>query len=316
MSSMSNFTVLSAGILSLLQDRGRFGQSELGLTNGGPVDAYSADIANALLDNDSNATLIECSVGGLQLQANCASYIAITGAELSVSINGQDAPMWTTLAISAGDIIELGMVTAGLRAYVAVAQGFNVQPQFTSTATVLREKVGGLNGDKLQAGDTLAVTSVSSCMKRSLATEHRRKFNNTLTLRLIEGYQAKQFIATERQRFYLHPYTVTPQSDRMGYKLKGSAIQCQQQSLLSEGICYGAVQIPPDGQPIVLLNDRQTLGGYPKIGSVLSLDCALLAQASPGTQVYFTPISIEQAHNALCLADVYFKSITQQWTLS
>ena len=101
----------------------------------------------------------------------------------------------------------------------------------------------------------------------------------------------------------------------MGYKLKGTAIHCQQQTLLSEGICYGAVQIPPDGQPIVLLNDRQTLGGYPKIGSVLSLDCALLAQASPGTTVYFTPISIEQAHNALCLADVHFKRILKQWTL-
>jgi biotin-dependent carboxylase-like uncharacterized protein len=312
---MSSFTVLSAGILSLLQDRGRFGQSALGLTNGGPVDAYSADMANALLGNDSNATLIECSVGGLQLQANCASYIAITGAELSVSINSQDAPMWTTLAISAGDIIELGMVSAGLRAYVAVAQGFKIQPQFTSTATVLREKVGGLNGNKLQAGDKLATENITSGVKRSLAPIYQRQFNNSLTLRLVEGYQANQFSTIERQRFYLHPYTVTPQSDRMGYKLKGSAIQCQQQSLLSEGICYGAVQIPPDGQPIVLLNDRQTLGGYPKIGSVLSLDCALLAQASPGTQVYFTPISIEQAHNALCLADVHFKRITQQWTL-
>lgn len=312
---MSYFTVLSAGILSLLQDSGRFGQSALGLTNGGPVDPYSAQMANLLLNNDSDATLIECSIGGLQLQAHCASYIAVTGAELSVSINGQDVPMWTSLAISAGDIIELGMVTAGLRAYVAVAQGFKIQPQFTSTATVLREKVGGLNGDKLQAGDKLAAENITSGVKRSLAPKYQRQFNSNLTLRLVEGYQANQFSAIERQRFYLHPYTVSPQSDRMGYKLTGAAIQCQQQTLLSEGICYGAVQIPPDGQPIVLLNDRQTLGGYPKIGSVLSLDCALLAQASPGTTVYFTPISIEQAHNALCLADVHFKRIIQHWTL-
>ena len=105
---------------------------------------------------------------------------------------------------------------------------------------------------------------------------------------------------------------VTAQADRMGYKLAGTAISCQQSQLLSEGICYGAVQIPPDGQPIVLLNDRQTLGGYPKIGSVLSLDCALLSQAGAGVEVYFTPISAEQAHNALCLAKVRTDAITSQ----
>ncbi|MGI5308071.1 biotin-dependent carboxyltransferase family protein [Rheinheimera sp. WS51] len=312
-SSSDIFTVRSAGILSLLQDRGRFGQSDLGLTTGGPADPYSAAMANALLNNNSNATLIECSIGGLQLEAHCASFIAVTGAELSLTINGQAAAMWTSLAVSAGDIIELGMASAGLRAYVAVAQGFKVKPQFSSTATVLREKIGGLNGDKLQVGDTLAITSVSRATSHSLAKQHWRQFNNSLTLRLVEGYQAEQFSTSERQRFYLQPYTVTPQSDRMGYKLTGAAIHCQQQSLLSEGISYGAVQIPPDGQPIVLLNDRQTLGGYPKIGSVLSLDCALLAQASPGTKVYFTPISIEQAHNALCLADAHFKRLTAAW---
>lgn len=309
---MSGFSVIAPGVLSLLQDSGRFGQSALGLTSGGPMDAISASWANRLLDNNSNATLIECSVGGLQLRANNNSYIAVTGATLPLSINGQAAEQWITHKVQAGDVIELGMVSQGLRAYLAVAGGFTVTPQFGSVSTVLREGIGGLNGNKLQSGDLLTTQEVKQLPRLSLPQPYRPQFNRVLTLRLIEGYQADSFLSTERQRFYLNSYQVTPQADRMGYKLKGAAISCQQSQLLSEGICYGAVQIPPDGQPIVLLNDRQTLGGYPKIGSVLSLDCALLAQAGAGIEVYFTPISPEQAHNALCLAKVRTAAISSQ----
>jgi biotin-dependent carboxylase-like uncharacterized protein len=309
---MSGFEVIASGVLSLLQDQGRSGQAALGLTTGGPMDAAAANWANRLLANNVNATLIECSVGGLQLLATIDSYIAVTGAELPLSINGKAAELWTVHKVLPGDVIELGMVSKGLRAYLAVAGGFAVTPQFGSTSTVLREGVGGLNGNKLQDGERLNARPVTTLPRLSLPAQYRPQFNTVLTLRVIEGYQIHSFASTERQRFYLHSYKVTPQSDRMGYKLRGAAIRCQQSQLLSEGICYGAVQIPPDGQPIVLLNDRQTLGGYPKIGSVLSLDCALLAQAAAGTEVYFTPITAQQAHNALCLATVRFNALTNQ----
>lgn len=309
---MSSYTVLAPGVLSLLQDLGRFGQAALGLTTGGPMDPQSAYWANRLLSNPQGSTLIECSVGGLQLKANGSSYIAVTGANAALTINGKAAQAWTTHKVSNGDVIELAMASQGLRCYLAVAGGFDVKPQFGSTSTVLREGVGGLNGNKLQAGDSLPAAQVTSLPRLQLPAQYRPQFNRILTLRLIEGYQAASFASTERQRFYLNSYQVTPQADRMGYKLKGGAIRCQQSQLLSEGICYGAVQIPPDGQPIVLLNDRQTLGGYPKIGSVLSLDCALLSQAGAGVEVYFTPISAEQAHNALCLAKVRTDAITSQ----
>ncbi|WP_397471686.1 biotin-dependent carboxyltransferase family protein [Rheinheimera sp.] len=309
---MSSYTVLAPGVLSLLQDLGRFGQAALGLTTGGPMDPQSAYWANRLLSNPQGSTLIECSIGGLQLKANGSSYIAVTGANAALTINGKAAQAWTTHKVSNGDVIELAMASQGLRCYLAVAGGFDVKPQFGSTSTVLREGIGGLNGNKLQAGDSLPAAQVTSLPRLQLPVQYRPQFNRILTLRLIEGYQAASFASTERQRFYLNSYQVTPQADRMGYKLKGSAIRCQQSQLLSEGICYGAVQIPPDGQPIVLLNDRQTLGGYPKIGSVLSLDCALLSQAGAGVEVYFTPISAEQAHNALCLAKVRTDAITSQ----
>jgi biotin-dependent carboxylase-like uncharacterized protein len=309
---MTGFTVVAPGVLSLLQDQGRHGHSALGLTTAGPMDAPSAAWANQLLQNKPNATLIECSIGGLQLRAQIDSYIAVTGAELPLHINGEPAALWTVHKVCSGDLIELGMASKGLRAYLAVAGGFIIHPQFNSTATVLREGIGGLSGNKLLPGDQLCANNAPSLPRLSLPLQYRPQFNSSLTLRLIEGYQADSFLRTERQRFYLHSYTVTPQADRMGYKLRGAAIQCQQQQLLSEGICYGAVQIPPDGQPIVLLNDRQTLGGYPKMGAVLSLDCALLAQAGAGTEVYFTAISAEQAHNALCLAHVRSNAMLNQ----
>lgn len=302
---MKQLRVISPGILSLLQDAGRFGKGQLGLTQGGPVDGHSFRWANMLVGNPINSTLIEHSAGGLILQAQSTCTVAVTGATLPLSLNGQAIPCWQAIPLQAGDELALGSFSRGLRAYIAVAGGIAAIPQFGSTATVMRE---GIGSPRLQAGDMLPLTSQTAAPKPPANSAidsqiHSRSLpgDEPLILRLIEGYQAPLFSACQRARFYLNPYTVSSQSDRMGYKLSGSAIVCDTTQLLSEGISYGAVQIPPDGQPIVLLNDRQTLGGYPKIGNVLSLDCWVLAQATPGTRVQFSPISAEAAHNALQL---------------
>lgn len=310
-----SFTVIQPGVLSLLQDSGRYGYSNTGLTTGGPADGWSFRWANYLLQNHPSATVIEVSVGGLQLQAEADSYFCLCGATMPLTVNGHVKPLWTVHKVQAGDRIELGMATSGLRAYLAVAGGFSIAPQFGSTATVLRESIGGLNGGKLQAGDKLPLSETypgKATAGLGVPEEYQPRFTAIATLRLIEGYQAGIFPEEQRRRFYQQPYKVTPQADRMGYKLSGTAIQCPQRSMLSEGICYGAVQIPPDGQPIVLLNDRQTLGGYPKIGTVLSLDCWQLAQVTAGASVYFMPMSAAEAHQALRLSEVRFHAIAQQ----
>lgn len=335
---MSSLRIISPGVLSLLQDAGRYGQAHLGLTQGGPLDGHSFRWANALVGNPVNTTVIEHSVGGLILQALSPCTLAVTGATLALSHNGQPVPCWQALRLQAGDELALDIFSRGLRAYIAVTGGFHVPKQFGSNATVLREGIGGLlqkasanaeqqiAGQKLQANDLLPLSS-KALHPRAAAngkpppalrlpkalTERSLPGNATLSLGVIEGYQAALFSPCQRARFYLNPYQVSPQSDRMGYKLSGCAISCSTQQLLSEGISYGAIQIPPDGQPIVLLNDRQTLGGYPKIGNVLSLHCWQLAQASPGTLVQFTPLSIEQAHNALQLDAARFARETARF---
>jgi biotin-dependent carboxylase-like uncharacterized protein len=297
---MNEFVVETPGLLSLVTDCGRFGQAHLGLTTGGPMDPFAFRLANALVGNHANTTLIETTLGGLSLTAGADCLIAVTGAVTSVQIEGKVSPLWQSHRIKRGQTIELGQPEQGLRNYIAVSGGFDVDKEFGSTSTVLREGIGGLGGIRLQQGDKLAVgQSAASARCRSLPESAIPDYATTHPLRLVTGYQFADFPLCSRQRFFTGEYKISAQADRMGYRLSGPAIRSGSRSMLSEGITLGAVQVPADGQPIVLLNDRQTIGGYPKLGSVLSLDCALLAQWGPGTTISFEPVSIEQAHNLL-----------------
>ncbi|MDH4039115.1 MAG: biotin-dependent carboxyltransferase family protein [Gammaproteobacteria bacterium] len=294
--------VIAPGVLSLLQDRGRFGAHRIGLTNGGPLDPEAFNYCNRLLGNDPGSTLVEISFGGGHFRPTVDTFICVTGASMPLTINGAEMPLWAVLPVKAGDDIRLDFAERGCRAYLGTAGGFSVAPSFGSTATVVRENIGGLGGDKLKAGDSLPCAAVSGRRCYYLPPEHQPRYQDMVTLRVIPGYQQAHFSRLEQRRFFSHGYTVSERCDRMGYRLEGPAIACDIEGILSEGICLGAIQIPADGQPIVLLNDRQTIGGYPKIGSALSLDTARLAQLRPGGTVHFAPISPHGAHNALHLA--------------
>ena len=299
---MSAFKVIQPGLLSLIQDAGRFGQHAIGLTNGGPLDGPAFRLCNRLLGNDANATAIEVSFGGLELEAGVDTFVCVTGAHMPLTINGEAQDRYRVLAVKAGDRLHLGFAESGARAYLGVADGFQVDPSFGSSATVVREDIGGLNGTKLAIDDLLPAATCTERALRFLPPEQQPHYHDLVTVRVIPGYQQAHFSRFQQRRFFSHEFTVSDRCDRMGYRLEGPVIECDIEGILSEGICQGAIQIPADGQPIVLLNDRQTIGGYPKIGSALSLDTAALAQLTPGGRVYFTPISPHAAHNALHLA--------------
>jgi biotin-dependent carboxylase-like uncharacterized protein len=302
---VSALTVKQPGLLSLLQDRGRVGRADLGLTTGGPMDPLAAGLANRLLDNDPDATLIEVSFGGLEVVAEGDLQLAVTGASLPVTRDGRDVPMWSTIDVKGGDVLSLGFAETGCRSYLAVLGGFAIEPAFGSTSTVLREGIGGLRGGKLDAGDRLPLGKCEAAEARWIPPRHRPRYHHRATVRVIPGYQQAHFPRVEQRRFFGSEYHVSDRSDRMGYRLQGPALSCDIDAMLSEGIAPGAIQVPADGQPIVLLNDRQTIGGYPKIGAALSVDCAYLAQLRPGDTVTFVPISEHTAHNALHLARVF-----------
>jgi biotin-dependent carboxylase-like uncharacterized protein len=294
---MSGFLVKQPGLLSLVQDRGRFGAHNLGLTTGGPLDTLAFNWANRLLGNDQNATCLEVSFGGLHLEAEVDTAIVITGAKKPCKINGKEISQWHTHTIKKGDVLEMGFASDGIRAYLAVAGGFDIEPSFGSSSTVVREKIGGIHGDKLQSGDYIPCQSKSIDKHWKLEEKNQPTYGKQATLRVVKGYQQAAFDHVQHWRFFSSEYAVTERADRMGFRLEGEVIHSNMVGMLSEGICHGAIQIPADGQPIVLMNDRQTIGGYPKIGSVIPLDTARLAQLAPGSTVRFEAISLEQAHN-------------------
>lgn len=295
------FIVKKPGVLSLLQDGGRFGAFSIGLTNGGPLDLSAFYWANRLCSNELNDCAIEVSIGGLTLCATIDTLIAVTGAHMPLTINGQAKALWRSHKVQAGDTIVVGYASLGMRCYLAVNGGFIIKPSFGSRSTVCREGVGGLNGTQLQVSDCLPCTELdftkSKIKQYKLAKADQPNLGKNVLLRTIPSYQQRHFSAHQQRLFYSCEYQVSKRLDRMGYRLEGQNISADVDGILSEGICHGAVQIPQDGQPIVLLNDRQTIGGYPKIGAVIALDTAKLAQLGQGGKVRFEPITMEKAHN-------------------
>ena len=306
---MSGFRVLQPGLMTLITDRGRFGHHRIGLTTGGPLDPVAFDWANRLLGNAANATGLEVSIGGLVLEAQVDTWIVLTGGELPLKINGEEQPRWCALPVKTGDRIEAGFSSAGARGYLAVSGGFQIPPMFDSTATVQREKLGGLNGGKLNSGDLLPCAAAPDAGGWRLPPEQQPSYRDNSPLRVILGYQQDAFSDVQKQILFSSTYTISNRADRMGYRLEGPAITPSINGILSEGICLGAIQVPADGQPIVLLNDRQTIGGYPKIGSLFSEDTARLAQMLPGTEIRFQPFTQDEAHNQLLLRQRYLKQL-------
>lgn len=287
---MNGFRVLKSGVLSLMQDGGRWGQHALGLTTGGAMDGEAFFWANRLVGNHSDTTAMEVAQGGLQLECEGTTTLAVTGAAMPLRINGQTKALWRSYQVHAGDRVELGHAVRGLRAYLAVAGGFEAEPFLGSTSTVLREGIG----EPVKEGQWLPCGKPAES-NWALPMDHVPRYEPAVSLRVVQGYQAAEFSNKARGHFYENSFKVSPRSDRMGYRLEGHVVAAPTGDRLSEGIAYGAVQVPPDGQPIILLNDRQTIGGYPKLGAVLSIDCWKLAQCLPGETVRFKPITLTAA---------------------
>lgn len=296
---MNGFAVLRPGVLSLLQDHGRFGQQHLGLSNGGPSDPVAHHWANALLQNPRQATTIEISAGGLVLQSRVRTEIAVCGADMPLTINGKPLALWQGHTVHVGDMIKLGYAQTGMRSYLAVREGFSIPAQFASTATVVRERIGGIDGQALHAGSWLPCNAHDTSLLLRASAEAIPHYTRSLTLRLVPGYQYAAFSKAALRQLLEGHFEVSARSDRMAYQLSGPAISAPQNGIVSEGNCLGAVQVPPDGTPYILLNDRQTIGGYPKLGAILSADCAQLAQCQAGSQIRFQLIDIDKAQHLL-----------------
>lgn len=299
---MIGFRVIKGGILTLVQDTGRLGYQHLGVTRGGPLDAKSAYWANRLLDNAPDAAVLEITAGGLELESRTQTMVAVTGGDLNLTLNGVPQVPWQSFWVRQGDRLKFTTPRYGFRAYLAVSGGFQIQPVLGSRATVQRDHLGGVqgNGAALQSGDELPCIHLQEeLISRKIPQQYLPQIGQNITLHLIPGYQQHLFNKTAWQDFWQSEFTLSNHSNRMGARLTGLALPASNETILSEGVSYGAVQVPPDGQPIIMLEDRQTLGGYPKLGNILPLDGFVLAQCMPGAKIRFKPMSLAEGQQQM-----------------
>lgn len=293
---MNSLKVLKGGILTLIQDMGRFGFSHLGVSQAGHLDEYSALWANKLLNNEQNSALLEILFGDVEFQANADTNISITGAKVPLFINGIEKPTWRSYFIKTGDIIKLGKIQSGTRVYLAIKGGFVVQKELKSASSSIKE---GFGEKKIKTNSILYFSPSQKLNTQKVQDKLIPNYNEALSLRVVLAYQHEQFDKKELDKFFSSSFQVSPDFNRMACKLKGESIKCNISGIISEGISFGAIQIPKDGQAIILLKERQTIGGYPKIGSVLAIDCFKLAQAKIGTFINFEPIEIDEAQRKM-----------------
>ena len=305
---METIKILDAGLLTTVQDLGRYGFQRYGVSASGVMDEYSAKIANKLVGNKVGEAVLETTLKGVQIEFLQNTAVAITGGNCDVTLNGTKIELWQSYLVNRGDILKMGICRSGLRNYLAFAGGIDVPIIMNSKSTNLKAKVGGFSGRKLMTGDILSVGVGSLEAPLTLNKHYIPTYSKDIKVGVILGQQDDHFTEAGIKTFLNETYTVTQESDRMGIRLSsvsGATIEHKNGAdIISDGITFGAIQVPGSGQPIVMMADRQTTGGYTKIGNVISSDLAKLAQATPGTKVKFVEYTLEQAVQAIKNNDI------------
>ncbi|WP_347160064.1 biotin-dependent carboxyltransferase family protein [Pontibacter chitinilyticus] len=305
----------SAGLLTTIQDTGRYGFQKEGMVVSGAMDRYALRIANLLVGNPESAAVLEATLVGPKIRFEEAMLIAITGADLSATVDGKPVAPWRPAYVAAGSLLAFGAPVQGSRAYVAVSGSFAVPPVMGSRATYLLGSIGGLQGRALQTGDQLLcgptqpqVVPLLQALAAAAGQQPLLQVNWTLapqpylpsaertTIRVVKGPEYDLFPDQIQSSFWQERYSVSAQSDRMGYRLQGTLLLLREpMELLSTAVTFGTIQVPPDGRPIVLMADHQTTGGYPRIAQVITADLPRLAQVGPEKEIRFENISLEGA---------------------
>jgi len=307
--------VINSGLMTTIQDEGRTGYQASGMQVSGDMDRYSASIANALVGNDTDAALLECTYLGPELEADEDVLVAVTGGEPKVLVDNQPAHAYESLILHKGQHLKVTSMQEGTRAYIAVDGGIDVPLVLGSHSTNLKLGIGGADGCKLSNGEVLNTGKPSELAKAILArkshirhTDHEFMQHRHLwpeiqhggiqEIRIVLGPQDDYFTPEAVKALDGADYVISNDSDRMGYRLEGQVIQrANQKDMITDGIVFGSIQVPPNGLPIIMMADHQTTGGYPKIATVISADLPLLAQCSPGTKISFKVISVEEAQD-------------------
>ncbi|MGH2547993.1 MAG: 5-oxoprolinase/urea amidolyase family protein [Thermomicrobiales bacterium] len=307
-----SLTIETPGLYTTIQDLGRSGMARFGVTPGGAMDRGALILGNRLLGNPIDAAGIESTLSGPAIRFNADAVIAVTGADFGATLDGAAIPRWRPVLAKAGSLLRLDSPVRGpgARAYLCVAGGFDLPVVLGSRSTDVVGKFGGFEGRQLQTGDQLPIgepeLGIEAILQRRLGIEPPH-YEQIVSARVVLGPQLDRFTEAGIATFLAEPYRVTSKADRTGIRLEGGRIKhVTDADLVSEGIAHGAIQIPGDGQPIVLMASRGTVGGYTKIATVIGADLDALGQVRPGQSVTFSAVSVEDARE---LTRAYFDRI-------
>lgn len=288
--------VETPGLSTTIQDLGRFGYAHLGISPAGAADSLSFRIANLLVGNDENAPALEMTLLGAKLKFDESAVVALTGAACDCKVGSAHMPANAVFDVPAGTVLECGSMTDGARCYLSVQGGFDVPLVMASASTLAAGHIGGFQGRRLQSGDVLRVRRHGPMRVNSLRAGALDALRAPQPLRVTEGPQQDWFGAEAFETLFSSAYIVSEQSDRSGLRLRGEAVRPHEPSeLLTEGVSLGAIQVPQDGQPIILFVDQQTTGGYPKIANVIAADMHRVGQLRPRDTVRLVEVSIPEA---------------------
>ena len=300
---MARLTIVRAGPLMTVQDLGRPGHRREGVSLGGALDRQAARIANLLVGNPETAALLEITFGPAVLRFPDQRAIAWCGGDFSLQIEETEIPAGRVFRVNAGETLAIGPARRGVRAWLAISGGIDVPPLLGSRSTDLRAGFGGLEGRALSNGDELPLGGPTPpAQAERIATwgapaDWAQTAPRQPVLRIVRGPEWPEFTAEARAAFLSESFVVSPKSDRMGTRLAGLELRrIQEVERLSEAVTPGTIQVPNDGQPIILLGDCQTIGGYPRIAHVITVDLSLAAQLRPNDSVRFREVSPLQAH--------------------
>ena len=292
--------VVKPGFFTTVQDLGRYGYAHLGISPAGAADPLSFRIANLLVGNDENAPALEMTLLGATLEFEESAIVALAGASCECKAGFAQVPVNTAFDLPAGAALKCGSMTTGARCYLSVQGGFDIPLVMGSASTFVAGHFGGFNGRRLQSGDVLQVRQHGSFRVRSLRPDALDVLRAPRPLRVTKGSQQDWFGPEAFEKLFSSTYIVSEQSDRTGLRLKGEAVRPREQSeLLTDGIPLGAIQVPQDGQPIILFVDQQTTGGYPKIANVIAADVHRVGQLRPRDEVGLVEVSIAEAVRAI-----------------
>lgn len=304
-------TTIQPGLFTTVQDEGRWGYQAFGMPVAGAMDRYAYHIANLLVGNKSSAAVLEMTLRGGQFRFEKDCYVSICGADMQAMLNGAQVKNWSCFLAKAGSELVFDYAISGCRTYMAINGGIDTPVILGSRSTYTRAGIGGVDGRALRAGDVICIGKEyeQPGKEQALPAKFVLTYSEQIELRVLLGPQDDYFSDVGITTFFSSTYSISTEADRMGYRLEGDVIEHKDKAdIISDALCQGAVQVPGHGMPIIMMADRQTTGGYTKIGTVIGPDLSLIAQAKPGDTVVFKRCSEEEAEAALLAErDIYLK---------